>query len=74
MIRMMDNGESDVYSGKYTGKTMCGFVNGMTYAIKISKEQYGYTVEELSEVVEDQSSAAIRYASVKSIEKNWDIE
>lgn len=71
-MRQMDNGETAIYDVKYLGKTMCGFVQGQEYACKISKDIYGYFVEEIDEYVEN--PAAMRYASAKSIERYWDFE
>lgn len=64
------------YNAQYIGKTMCGFVNTYEYCVEIEKDLYGYTVSGITNLTEEKSatSAAINYASEKSIRKNWIIE
>lgn len=70
-MKMMDNGESDIYSGVYIGKTLCGFVHNETYTVKVSKDNYGYHVEELDESSDCSNTAYMRYSSAKSVEHYW---
>lgn len=69
----MDNGDQEIVTGKYMGNTMCGFVEGNMYAVRVSRGLYGYTVEELSEELDSSDTALIRYASVGSFNRNWEL-
>lgn len=69
-MRQLDKGESVVVSGKYIGKTMCGFVNSEEYCIKISRELYGYTVASVDEI---DVGGFLNYSCMNSIEKNWEL-
>lgn len=71
-MKQMDNGETAIYDGKYIGKTMCGFVHGESYACKVSRTLYGYNIEQIDEYVE--IPAFMRYASVISINQNWEFK
>lgn len=63
------------YNAEYIGKTMCGFTNGHKYSIDIDKDIYGYTISGLTDITEEEASAAcINYASENSIRRNWRIE
>lgn len=65
-----------IYSAKYVGRTMCGFVNEYEYIIQIGKDTYGYTISGISNITENKAvnDACINYASEKSIRRNWIIK
>ena len=63
------------YNAQYIGKTICGFENSHDYCIEIGKDEYGYTVEGITNLTEYKSTSAyISYASETSLKKNWIIE
>ena len=61
------------YNAQYIGKSMCGFKNSHEYCVEISKDEYGYAVEGVSDLTEDKgaTSAYIPYASETSLKRNW---
>ena len=63
------------YTAKYKGKTLLGFVNSHEYLIKIGRDDYCYVVEGVVDITDGEDSTAYnRYASEKSIRRNWDIK
>lgn len=67
---MLNNG---TYTGQYIGKTMCGFTNEHEYCIEINKGIYGYTVEGVTDLTDDEDAtvACLNYASEKSLRTMW---
>lgn len=62
------------YNAKYIGKTMCGFENKHEYIIDISKDLYGYQINGIYDITDqDNSSALIRLSSEKSVKTYFEI-
>lgn len=62
------------YNAKYIGKTMCGFESKHEYIIDIGKDLYGYQINGIYDITDqDNSSALIRLSSEKSVKTYFEI-